>query len=288
MVCVDNFSTGTPSNIAALTSHTGFAVVESDVTEPLMISGQVDLLLHFACPASPADFLRHPIDTLKAGSLGTLHALDLACRTQAHFVLASTSEVYGDPQQHPQRESYWGNVNPIGPRSAYDEAKRFSEALTTAYRTSCGLKTAIVRLFNIYGPRMRADDGRVIPTFIQQALTHIPLTVAGDGSQTRSFCYIDDAVRGILALAASDHSGPVNIGNPTEITISTLAQLIKREARSPSPVHLIDRPQDDPQQRCPDISAARELLGWEPTVDLEEGIRETIRHQTRRHSLSSR
>ena len=240
------------------------------------VPGPVDLVLHFASPASPLDYLKMPIETLKVGSLGTLHTLGLAHEKQARYVLASTSEVYGDPLQHPQGEDYWGNVNPVGPRGVYDEAKRFSEALTTAYRTSKGTDTGIVRIFNTYGPRMRPDDGRAIPAFIGQALTRRPLTVAGDGSQTRSICYVDDTVRGILAMAFSAHAGPVNIGNPDELSMLRLAQWIVELTGSSSPIEFIDLPVDDPKVRRPDTTRAESLLDWRPEVASEEGLRRTV------------
>jgi dTDP-glucose 4,6-dehydratase len=240
------------------------------------VPGPVDLVLHFASPASPLDYLKMPIETLKVGSLGTLHTLGLAHDKGARYVLASTSEVYGDPLQHPQDEDYWGNVNPVGPRGVYDEAKRFSEALTTAYRTSKGTDTGIVRIFNTYGPRMRADDGRAIPAFIGQALDGRPLTVAGDGSQTRSICFVDDTVRGILAMAFSGHTGPVNIGNPDELSMLRLAQWIVELTGSDSAIEFIDLPLDDPKVRRPDTARAEELLGWRPTVPSEQGLRRTL------------
>ena len=224
MVCLDNFLTGSPANVAHLLPDARFRLLRCDVTDYVHVPGPVDLVLHFASPASPIDYLRMPIETLKVGSLGTLHSLGLAKDKGARYVLASTSEVYGDPQEHPQREDYWGNVNPVGPRGVYDEAKRFSEALTTAYRSARGLDTAIVRIFNTFGPRMRPDDGRAIPTFLRQALAGEPITVAGDGSQTRSVCYVDDLVRGIVALALSEVAGPVNLGNPDELSVLALAR----------------------------------------------------------------
>lgn len=275
VVCLDNFLTGNPDNVTHLTGS-DFQLVRCDVTDFIHVTGEVDLVLHFASPASPADYLRLPVDTLKAGGLGTLHALGLARRNQARFVLASTSEVYGDPLEHPQRESYWGNVNPVGPRSVYDEAKRYAEALTVAYRASYGVDTAIVRIFNTYGPRMRPDDGRAIPTFIRQALAGEPITVTGNGSQTRSVCYVDDTVRGILALAASGQPGPVNIGNPDETTVLRLAQIIRDMVDAHSPIRLIDRPADDPQMRKPDTALAENLLGWRSTTSREKGLHKTI------------
>jgi dTDP-glucose 4,6-dehydratase len=276
VVCLDNFLTGSAGNVQHLMERPGFRLLRCDVTDFVHVPGDVDLVLHFASPASPLDYLRMPIETLKVGSLGTLHTLGLALEKHARYVLASTSEVYGDPLQHPQAEEYWGNVNPVGPRGVYDEAKRFSEALTTAYRTSKGADTGIVRIFNTYGPRMRPDDGRAIPAFIGQALSGRPLTVAGDGSQTRSICYVDDTVRGILALAFSGHEGPVNIGNPDELSMLRLARWIAELAGSESAIEFIDLPQDDPKVRRPDTSRAEALLGWRPTVPAEEGLRRTL------------
>jgi len=276
VVCVDNFSTGMTANVSHLLDRPGFELVEADVSAGLDVEGPVDLVMHFASPASPPHYLRLPVETLKVGSLGTMHALELARDKGARFVLASTSEVYGDPLEHPQRESYWGNVNPVGPRSVYDEAKRFSEALTMAYRTTYDVNTAIVRIFNTYGPRMRPDDGRAIPTFVHQAMDNEPLTVAGDGSQTRSICYVDDTVAGILALAAGSEPGPVNIGNGDEMTILDLAERIKGLLGSSAPIQFIDLPTDDPKVRCPDTSLARQRLGWEPLVSAEVGLKRTI------------
>ncbi|MBV8541373.1 MAG: SDR family oxidoreductase [Pseudonocardiales bacterium] len=276
VICLDNFLTGTPANVAHLVGEPRFRLIKCDVTDFVHVPGPVDLVLHLASAASPADYLRLPIETLKVGSLGTLHALGLAGEKGARFVLASTSEVYGDPRQHPQPEDYWGNVNPVGPRSVYDEAKRYAEALTTAYRMSRGTDTAIVRIFNTYGPRMRPDDGRAIPTFIRQALAGEPLSVTGDGSQTRSVCYVDDTIRGILALAESDAPGPVNIGGPLELPVVELAKTVIELSGSPGSIRHIDRPVDDPQVRRPDITLARELLGWEPRVPLREGLTRTI------------
>lgn len=276
VVCLDNFLTGSPSNVLHLMEHPGFRLVRCDVTDYVHVPGPVDLVLHFASPASPLDYLKMPIETLKVGSLGTLHTLGLAKEKDARYVLASTSEVYGDPLVHPQPEDYWGNVNPVGPRGVYDEAKRFSEALTTAYRTSQGIDTGIVRIFNTYGPRMRPDDGRAIPAFIGQALSGRPLTVAGDGSQTRSICYVDDTVRGILELAGSPHAGPVNIGNPDELSMLRLAQWIVELIGSSSPIEFIDLPVDDPKVRRPDTTRAEELLAWRPSVPSAEGLRRTV------------
>ena len=259
---LDNFCTGTPANLAHLTERGPFRLVRADVTDYVHVPGQVDAVLHFASPASPIDYLKLPIETLKVGSLGTLHALGLAKEKGARFLLASTSETYGDPQVHPQPESYWGHVNPVGPRGVYDEAKRFAEALTMAYRRSHGVDTAIVRIFNTFGPRMRPDDGRAIPTFIRQALRGEPLTVAGEGSQTRSICYVDDLVEGIVRLLRSDLPGPVNIGNPHELSVLALAETIRDLTGSTSSITFIDRPVYDPTVRQPDITLARTALGW--------------------------
>jgi dTDP-glucose 4,6-dehydratase len=276
VVCLDNFLTGAPENVAHLMEHPAFRLVRCDITDFVHVPGPVDLVLHFASPASPLDYLKMPIETLKVGSLGTLHTLGLAQEKGARYVLASTSEVYGDPLEHPQRENYWGNVNPVGPRGVYDEAKRFSEALTTAYRTSKGTDTGIVRIFNTYGPRMRPDDGRAIPAFIGQALTGRPVTVAGDGSQTRSICYVDDTVRGILAMAFSGHAGPVNIGNPDELSMLRLAEWIVELTGSDSPIEFVDLPVDDPKVRRPDTALAEQLLGWRPRVPWCEGLARTV------------
>jgi dTDP-glucose 4,6-dehydratase len=276
VVCLDNFLTGSPENVLHLMERPGFRLMRCDITDYVHVPGHVDLVLHFASPASPLDYLKMPIETLKVGSLGTLHTLGLAHDKGARYVLASTSEVYGDPLQHPQTEDYWGNVNPVGPRGVYDEAKRFSEAMTTAYRTSKGTDTGIVRIFNTYGPRMRADDGRAIPAFIGQALSSRPLTVAGDGSQTRSICYVDDTVRGILAMAFSTHAGPVNIGNPDELSMLRLARWIVELTGSASGISFIDLPVDDPKVRRPDTTRAEQLLDWRPVVPSEEGLRRTV------------
>jgi len=276
VVCLDNFVTGSPSNVARLSETGPFRLVRADVTQYVHVVGDVDLVLHFASPASPVDYLRLPIHTLKVGAIGTLHTLGLAREKRARFVLASTSEAYGDPQVHPQPESYWGHVNPVGPRGVYDEAKRFAEAMTMAYRRTHGVDTGIVRIFNTYGPRMRPGDGRAIPTFIRQALAGQPITVAGDGSQTRSVCYVDDLVDGIVRLAGADLTGPVNIGNPGEFTVLALAQRIRDAVGSSSPITFVERPEDDPTVRQPDISLARDRLGWEPVVSLEEGLKPTV------------
>ncbi|MFD0275141.1 NAD-dependent epimerase/dehydratase family protein [Kitasatospora sp. NPDC127111] len=276
VTCVDDFCTGSPDNVRHLVGRPGFVLREADVTDRLDIDRPVDLVLHLASPASPADYLRLPVHTLDAGSLGTRNALALAQRHGARFLLTSTSEVYGDPLQHPQSESYWGNVNPVGPRSVYDEAKRFAEALTTAEAAAEGVDTAIVRLFNTYGPRMRSRDGRAVPTFIRQALAGEPLTVTGDGSQTRSLTYVSDTVNGILAMASSDLAGPVNLGNDTEFTVLELARLVIELTGSPSTVEFIARPTDDPAVRRPDITLARGKLRWEPRVPAREGLARTI------------
>ena len=276
VVCLDNFVTGNPANVAHLQGDPHFRLLRCDVTDYVHVSGDVDLVLNFASPASPADYLRMPVETLKVGSLGTLHLLGLALEKKARFVLASTSEVYGDPLVHPQTEDYWGNVNPIGPRGVYDEAKRFSEALTTAYRLSRGADTGIVRIFNTFGPRMRPDDGRAVPTFMAQALGGHDITVAGTGTQTRSISYVDDTVDGILRLAMSDVSDPVNIGNPHEVTMLELAEMIRDLAGSRSRITFIPLPQDDPRVRRPDTTRARELLDWSPKVDVKDGLRETM------------
>lgn len=276
VVCLDNFLTGTPANVEHLQHCDRFRLVRCDVTDYIHVPGPVDLVLHFASPASPIDYLRLPIETMKVGSIGTLHALGLAKEKQARFVLASTSEAYGDPQVHPQPETYWGHVNPVGPRGVYDEAKRFAEALTMAYRNAHAVDTAIVRLFNTYGPRMRVDDGRAIPTFIRQALAGEPLTVAGDGSQTRSVCFVDDTVRGVLAVAGSDLPGPVNIGSPDEMSVLEIALQVAKAARSSSGIEFIDRPVDDPMVRRPDTGLIERTLGWRPRVGWPEGLGRTI------------
>ncbi|MGC3003376.1 NAD-dependent epimerase/dehydratase family protein [Streptomyces sp. G35A] len=276
VTCVDDFSTGRPENTAPLLERPGFTLVRANVAEELPVERPPDLVLHFASPASPTDYLRLPLHTMETGSLGTRNALRLAQAAGARFVLASTSEVYGDPQQNPQDERYWGNVNPVGPRSVYDEAKRFGEALTTAHAEAHGTDTCIVRLFNTYGPRMRGHDGRAVPTFVRQALAGEPLTVTGDGQQTRSLCYVDDTVAGILAAAAHGMRGPVNIGNPDEITMADLARLVIELAGSTSEIRFIERPVDDPAVRCPDITLAQDKLGWEPRVGAQEGLRRTI------------
>jgi dTDP-glucose 4,6-dehydratase len=290
VVCLDSFLTSIPANIAHLVSKPGFRMVCCDITDYVHVPGVVDLVLHFASPASPVDYLQLPIATLKVGAIGTLHALGLAKKKGARFVLASTSEVYGDPQVHPQPEDYWGHVNPVGPRGVYDEAKRYAEAITTAYRTTHGVDTAIVRIFNTYGPRMRPFDGRAIPTFIRQALAGEPVTVTGDGLQTRSVCYVDDLVAGVLVLAASDHSGPVNIGNPIELTVRQIAEDVVAACGSRSPIVHVERPVDDPQVRRPDTTLAERLLGWAPQVPWATGLVNTVEWFTsaRRHPVIER
>jgi len=275
VVAVDNLVTGTLDNISELFPHPDFTFVHSDVSNFIHVPGPVDAVLHFASPASPIDFERIPIPILKIGSLGTHNTLGLAKEKGARYFLASTSEVYGDPLVHPQPETYWGNVNPIGPRGVYDEAKRFAEAMTMAYHRHHGVDVRIVRIFNTYGPRMRPDDGRVVSNFIVQALTGKPLTVHGDGLQTRSFCFVDDEVRGLLALLDSDYVGPVNIGNPHEFTVLDLARRVLDVTGSSSELIFDPRPVDDPAQRRPDLSLARRLLGWEPEIGLDEGVRRT-------------
>ena len=276
VVCMDNFITGSPDNVAHLDGHPRFTVVRHNVTEYIDVAGPLDWVLNFASPASPRDYMELPIQTLKVGALGTHRTLGLAKAKGARFLLASTSEVYGDPLVHPQREDYWGNVNPVGPRGVYDEAKRFAEAITMAYHRFHRVDTRIVRIFNTFGPRMRANDGRAIPAFLTQALAGAPLTVFGDGSQTRSFQYIDDLVEGIHRLMQASVNDPVNIGNPHEMTLLELAKRIVRVTGSASEIVFGPLPEDDPKVRQPDITRARTLLGWEPRVDTDEGLRLTI------------
>lgn len=276
VVCIDNFITGSPDNIAHLIGNERFEIVQYDVTNYMHVEGRVDAVLHFASPASPIDYLRYPIQTLKVGSLGTHKALGLAKAKGAKFLLASTSEVYGDPLVHPQDESYWGNVNPVGIRGVYDEAKRFAEAMTMAYRRFHDVDTRIVRIFNTYGPRMRIEDGRAIPAFVSQALRGEPVTVFGDGSQTRSVCYVDDLVEGIVRLLHSGEQDPVNIGNPDELTMVELAQEIIQLTGSSSPIVFRPLPDDDPKVRQPDITRARALLHWQPTIQRQQGLKQTI------------
>jgi dTDP-glucose 4,6-dehydratase len=275
VICVDNLETGTLHNIEHIRSEK-FVHVSLDIIEPYYVEESIDFVYHLASPASPIDYLRLPLHTLKVGSYGTHHTLGLAKKHRARFLLASTSEVYGDPQEHPQRESYWGHVNPIGPRGVYDEAKRYAEALTMAYHRQQGVDTSIVRIFNSFGSRMRPHDGRAIPTFLRQALQDRPITIFGDGSQTRSFCYVEDEIRGLIALAESGYHMPVNIGNPNEFTLLQLAKTVIEITGSRSEIVFEALPADDPQVRQPDITLAREILGWEPNVDLREGLRKTI------------
>ncbi|HOC88176.1 MAG TPA: SDR family oxidoreductase, partial [bacterium] len=275
VIAMDNLLTGSIANIEHLQSEE-FKFIKHDVTEYIYLAGPIDYVFHFASPASPLDYLQLPIQTLKVGALGTHKALGLAMAKNARFLLASTSEVYGDPLVHPQPEEYWGNVNPVGPRGVYDEAKRFGEALTMAYHRYKGVNTKIVRIFNTYGPRMRPNDGRAIPAFVPQALRNEPITIFGDGSQTRSFCYVSDLIEGIYRLMMSDQHEPVNIGNPHEMTIREMAEAIIRLTGSSSPLVTKPLPVDDPKVRQPDITLARTLLGWEPKVDLEEGLTRTI------------
>jgi dTDP-glucose 4,6-dehydratase len=278
VVCMDNLITGSLANIEHLVGRTGFTFIQHDVTNFIHVPGRLDYILHFASPASPIDYLHLPIQTLKVGSLGTHKALGLAKAQGARFLLASTSEVYGDPLIHPQPEGYWGNVNPVGPRGVYDEAKRFAEALTMAYHRHHGVDTRIVRIFNTYGPRMRANDGRVVPAFICQALAGEPLTAFGDGAQTRSFCFVDDLIEGIWRLLRSDYADPMNIGNPAEMTVLEFARQIIRLTGSQSEIVFRPLPVDDPKVRQPDISLARRVLGWEPMVPLERGLVTTIEY----------
>lgn len=275
VVCMDNLLTGTIVNIEHIQCPQ-FKFVKQDVTEYIYVAGPIDYVLHFASPASPMDYLQFPIQTLKVGAMGTHKALGLAKDKKATFLLASTSEIYGDPLEHPQREDYWGHVNPVGPRGVYDEAKRFAEALTMAYHRTHEVDTKIVRIFNTYGARMRPKDGRAVPTFVPQALRHEPITVFGDGSQTRSFCYVDDLVEGIYRLLISDYHEPVNIGNPHEMTIQEMAEMVIRTTGSQSKIVYKPLPVDDPQIRQPDITRAKQLLGWQPQISLEEGLKRTI------------
>ena len=275
VLCVDNFITGAEPNIAHLRQHPRFRFDRQDVSQYIEVPGAVDAVLHFASPASPPDYLKFPIPTLKVGALGTHNTLGLAMAKKARFLLASTSECYGDPEVNPQPETYWGHVNPIGPRGVYDEAKRFAEAITMAYHRYHGVNTHIVRIFNTYGPRMRLNDGRALPNFLFQALSGEPITVYGDGKQTRSFCYVSDLVEGIYRLLESDEHEPVNIGNPQEITILEFAERVRALAGAKVPIIFRPLPQDDPKQRCPDITKARRILNWEPKVSLEEGLRRT-------------
>ncbi|MBV8174909.1 MAG: SDR family oxidoreductase [Verrucomicrobia bacterium] len=276
VIAIDNLITGSPDNVAHLAGNPDFQFIRHNVSEFIFVPGAVDFVFHFASPASPIDYLEHPIPTLKVGALGTHNSLGLAKDKAAKFLLASTSECYGDPLVHPQNEDYWGNVNPIGPRGVYDEAKRFAEAMTMAYHRFHAMDTKIVRIFNTYGPRMRLRDGRVVPSFISQALNNEPLTVFGDGSQTRSFCFVSDLIEGIFRLAMSEHHGPINIGNPVEMTIKQFAEKILEITGSKAGIIYRELPIDDPKVRQPDITRASKMLGWEPKVDFDKGIRITI------------
>lgn len=278
VIGMDNMVTGSATNLACLKDSERFTLLRHDVSKFISVDGPLDAVFHFASPASPVDYLQLPIQTLKVGSLGTHNTLGLARHKDARFLLSSTSEVYGDPQVNPQPESYWGHVSPVGPRGVYDEAKRFAEAMTMAYNRHHGMDTRIVRIFNTYGPRMRPNDGRVVSNFIVQALRGQPITVYGDGSQTRSFCYVDDQIEGIMRLFERGGSDPVNIGNPAEFTVSQLADLVIRLTGSPSKIEYRPLPVDDPRVRCPDISKAKRELGWEPRISLEEGLARTIEH----------
>ena len=276
VVALDNFLTGAPANLAHLAGHPGFCFVAQDITAPFTVEGVVDCVVNMASPASPKDYLEHPIETLDVGSLGTRRMLELALEKNARFLQTSTSECYGDPLVHPQVETYWGNVNPVGPRSCYDESKRFAEALTMAYHRAHGVRTNIARIFNTYGPRMKLNDGRVVPAFLDRALRGEPMTVFGDGTQTRSFCYVTDLVDGLYRLMLSAERYPVNLGNPREMTILEFADHIRRMTGSRSEIVFQALPEDDPKKRKPDIAKARALLGWEPRVTLEDGLRETV------------
>ena len=278
VIAMDNLLTGNINNIAHLADHPRFSFIKHDVTEYIYIKGPLDWILHFASPASPIDYIEYPIPTLKVGALGTHKTLGLAVTKKARYLLASTSEVYGDPEKHPQDENYWGNVNPIGPRGVYDEAKRFAEAITFAYHRIHGVDVRIARIFNTYGPRMRAFDGRVVPTFINQAIRNYDITVFGDGEHTRSFCYITDMVEGIYKLILSGENNPINIGNPDEMTINEFSGIVKKLTRSESKVTYKELPVDDPKVRQPDISKAKRILGWEPKIPLEKGLMKTIKY----------
>jgi dTDP-glucose 4,6-dehydratase len=283
VICIDNLETGSLANIEHI-RHERFVHLNLDIIDPYLVDEPIEFVYHLASPASPIDYLRLPLHTLKVGSYGTHHTLGLAKKHRARFLLASTSEVYGDPEVHPQPETYWGHVNPIGPRGVYDEAKRYAEALTMAYHRQQGVDTAIARIFNTFGPRMRPHDGRAVPTFLRQALQDRPITVFGEGSQTRSFCYVEDEIRGLISLAESGYHDPVNIGNPDEYTLLELAEIVIEVTGSRSEIVFEALPTDDPKVRQPDITLAKEILGWEPNVDLREGLRRTIA-QAGRHTL---
>lgn len=276
VIVVDNFITGRQANIRAFLGNSQFTLIEKDIIEPLEISGGLAGIFHMASPASPVDYMKFPIETLRVGAIGTDNILNLAVQKNCPILVASTSEIYGDPLEHPQKESYWGNVHTVGPRGCYDESKRYLEAITMAYHRVHGLSTRIIRIFNTYGPRMRTDDGRVVPNFCMQALANEDITVYGEGSQTRSFCYVSDLVEGILRVIQCDHSAPINLGNPNETTILEFAKRIIGMARANSKIVYLPLPEDDPKTRCPDISKATSLLGWSPSVDLETGLRHTF------------
>ena len=286
VVALDNFITGSSENLAHLNGSAGFEFVQQDITRPFDLDIAFDAVVNMASPASPKDYLEHPIETLDVGSLGTRNLLELARKHNARFLITSTSECYGDPQVHPQVETYWGNVNPVGPRSCYDESKRFAEAMTMAYHRKHGVRTNIARIFNTYGPRMKLDDGRVVPAFFDQALRGAPMTVFGDGSQTRSFCYVSDMVEGLYRLMQSDERYPVNLGNPLELTIREFAERIRELTGSASKIVYNPLPEDDPKQRRPDISKAKRVLGWEPRVGLEEGLRQTVEYFRKRQKTA--
>jgi dTDP-glucose 4,6-dehydratase len=286
VVALDNFITGSSDNLAHLNGSAGFEFVQQDITRPFDLDMAFDAVVNMASPASPKDYLEHPIETLDVGSLGTRNLLELARKHNARFLITSTSECYGDPQVHPQVETYWGNVNPVGPRSCYDESKRFAEAMTMAYHRKHGVRTNIARIFNTYGPRMKLDDGRVVPAFFDQALRGAPMTVFGDGSQTRSFCYVSDMVEGLYRLMQSDERYPVNLGNPLELTIREFAERIRELTGSASEIVYNPLPEDDPKQRRPDISKAKRVLGWEPRVGLEEGLRHTAEYFRKRQKAA--
>jgi dTDP-glucose 4,6-dehydratase len=287
VAALDNFLTGSRRNIAHLAAEERFTFVDHDITHPFTIEGPVDCVVNMASPASPKDYMEHPIETLDAGSLGSRNMLELALAKGARYLVSSTSECYGDPLVHPQSESYWGNVNPVGPRSCYDESKRFAEAIAMAYHRKHGVRTGIARIFNTYGPRMKLDDGRVVPAFLDQALRGHPITVSGDGSQTRSFCYVSDLVDGLYRLMLSGEVYPVNLGNPREMTILEFAEHIRALTGSRSEIVFQPLPEDDPKRRCPDIARARQLLGWEPRVELDEGLRQTIEYFQSAHPAES-
>ena len=285
VLAIDNFITGSPRNLDPLRGAAGFSFLEHDVCQPLTVDTPIDVVMNLASPASPKDYFEYPLETLDVGSNGTRNLLDLARAHSARSLLASTSECYGDPDVHPQREDYWGNVNPVGPRSCYDEAKRFAEAITMAYHRKFGMRTRIARIFNTYGPRMKLDDGRVVPNLIDQALNGRPLTVYGDGSQTRSFCYVSDLVDGLIRLALSDEPYPVNLGNPHEMTVLEFAEAVRAATGSSSPIEFRELPTDDPRRRRPDITKAQRILGWSPQVPFAEGLKLTIEHIRRQHAV---